>query len=164
MTYNHLLGMIRRKISLIQALLCCGQPNIKQTLILIKVAVKHKISMSSLSERSVMHIFGVRMMVIMTLMMIIIATESSPILSPLSSAASDVLFNDPMENKKQQQQLGGEEIKESYQQQDHQKANFEDDYGVWNPTPRSGGAYASPVPHAEDRQYSTTFSSKIISG
>ena len=110
--------------------------------------------MSSLSERSVVHIFGVTMMVIMTLMMPMIATDQSSPLSPLSSPAS-LLFH-PIENKKQQ--LEGEEREISYelQQELDQKANFQEDYGVWNPTPRSGGAYASPVPHAKVRRYSTS--------
>ncbi|XVF73851.1 hypothetical protein PTKIN_Ptkin13bG0014600 [Pterospermum kingtungense] len=92
--------------------------------------------MSSLSGRSVAHIFGVTVMVTMTLMMSMIAItyhQSSP-LSSLTSAES-LLFHQ-IENEKQSE---GEEKDE--------KANFEEDYGVWNPTPRSGGAYASPVPH-----------------
>ncbi|XP_021285137.1 uncharacterized protein LOC110417224 [Herrania umbratica] len=120
--------------------------------------------MSSLSERSVMHIFGVTGMVIMTLMPMI-ATESSSPSSPLSSSspASDLLFH-PVESKKHQGS-GDKEIREiSYLQQDHrQKVIIEEDYGVWNPTPRpgDGGGRASPVPHAKDSRH---FSSKIISG
>ncbi|XVE56119.1 hypothetical protein DITRI_Ditri03aG0211900 [Diplodiscus trichospermus] len=110
--------------------------------------------MSSLSERSVMHIFGVTTMVIMALMMPMIATDQSSPSSPLSSPAS-LLFH-PVENKNQ---LEGER-ETSYhlllQQEQDQKANFLDDYGVWNPTPRSSGANPSPVPHAKARRFSTS--------
>ncbi|KAG4193682.1 hypothetical protein ERO13_A06G006150v2 [Gossypium hirsutum] len=95
--------------------------------------------MSRLSERSVMHIFIVTMMVIiMTSMITIIATDESSPLSPSSSATS-ISFNE-IKNKELQGKAGIEE---------YEKPNyFVEDYGVWNPTPRSGGAYASPVPHA----------------
>ncbi|XWS25857.1 hypothetical protein CRYUN_Cryun27aG0103100 [Craigia yunnanensis] len=99
-----------------------------------------------------MHIFGVTMMVIMTLTPSMIATESSPLISPLSSTGS-LLFHDPIENKKQ---VGGKEKEIRYQLQQDENANFQEDYGVWNPTPRSGGPYASPVPHAKQMRNSTS--------
>lgn len=88
-----------------------------------------------------MHIFIVTMMVIiMTLMITITATDESSPLSPSSSAtATSISFNE-IKNKELQGRAGVEE---------YDKPNyFVEDYGVWNPTPRSGGAYASPVPHA----------------
>ncbi|XWS24439.1 hypothetical protein CRYUN_Cryun28dG0102200 [Craigia yunnanensis] len=83
------------------------------------------------------------MMVIMTLIMPMIATDQSSPLSSLSSPAS--LFFHPLRTRSS-----------SWKQELDQKAIFQEDYGVWNPTPRSGGAYASPVPHAKVRQHSTS--------
>ncbi|WRX30870.1 zinc finger protein [Theobroma cacao] len=119
--------------------------------------------MSSLSERSVMHIFGVTGMVIMTLMPMI-ATETSSPSSPLSSSspASDLLFH-PVERKKQQGS-GDKEI--SYLQQDHrQKVIIQDqeDYGVWNPTPRSGGGGPIRDPNLQTEASTLPPSEKRIS-
>ncbi|KAE8712609.1 hypothetical protein F3Y22_tig00110239pilonHSYRG00039 [Hibiscus syriacus] len=85
--------------------------------------------MCRLSGRSVMHNFGVTMMVIMTLMIPLIATDESS--SSSSSPESRLL---QIENKKQ---VGGGI--EDYGKVHH----FTDDYGVWDPTPISGGAYPS---------------------
>ncbi|KAL9422927.1 hypothetical protein AB3S75_035085 [Citrus x aurantiifolia] len=81
--------------------------------------------MSSLSERSVGHIIWVFMLVILTLIAVI-ATESSssPLLHPLED------WNEGSEKHYQIEPSFG-------------------DYGTWNPTPRSGGGYSAPVPHAE---------------
>ncbi|KAE8729253.1 hypothetical protein F3Y22_tig00003725pilonHSYRG00249 [Hibiscus syriacus] len=88
--------------------------------------------MSRLSGRSVMHNFGVTMMVIMTLMIPLIATDES-----MSSPASHLL---QIENKKQV----GAGV------EDYEKVHrFADDYGVWDPTPISGGENGSPIPHAQ---------------
>ncbi|XVE69791.1 hypothetical protein DITRI_Ditri10aG0019600 [Diplodiscus trichospermus] len=102
--------------------------------------------MSSLCERPVVRIFGVTMMVIMTLTAPMVATQSSPLLPTLFSSPGSLVFHDPVENKKQ---VEGEEREISNQLQQDEKAK--EDYGVWNPRPRSGGACASPVPHAKDR-------------
>ncbi|KAL4297905.1 hypothetical protein GQ457_12G030890 [Hibiscus cannabinus] len=89
--------------------------------------------MSRLSERSVMHIFGVTMMLIMTLTIPLLAvTHQSSQSSPSSSLSSPTSFS--FHQAENNEQYVGAAV---------------EDYGVWNPTPDLGGAYASPVPHAE---------------
>ncbi|KAK8601320.1 hypothetical protein V6N13_058964 [Hibiscus sabdariffa] len=91
--------------------------------------------MSRLSERSVMHIFGVTMMLIMTLMIPLLAAthESSPSSSSSSSSSSSPTSFSFHQAENNEQYVGA----------------AVEDYGVWDPTPDLGGAYASPVPHAE---------------
>lgn len=100
--------------------------------------------MSSLSERSVVLIFGV-IVIIVTMLMIAITDQTSP-LSPLCSPES-LLFHST-ENKKETDQTG----------------NFQEDYGVWDPTPKSGGAYGSPVPHPKPKVKRYTSLPKSFSG
>ncbi|KAK9190939.1 hypothetical protein WN943_019549 [Citrus x changshan-huyou] len=103
----------------------------------IRMHKTRKISMSSLSERSAGHIICVFMLVILT-SIAVIATESSSSSSPLlpSSPASSPLLH-PLED-------WNEGSEKHYQIE----PSF-GDYGTWNPTPRSGGGYSAPVPHAE---------------
>ncbi|OMO75299.1 hypothetical protein COLO4_26199 [Corchorus olitorius] len=93
------------------------------------------------------------LMAILAMMVVMIENiEPSP-LSPLSSPPRSLLFQ-WIDNRNKKQLKGGdhEEMELSYgaslQQDDNEKA-FQEDYGVWDPTPESGGACASPVPHAE---------------
>lgn len=103
----------------------------------------HSISMSIAIARSVVHIISMIMMFILILI---------PVMAKESSSSSALSPPDLSASLRQK-----EGKKEYYQVQ----LNLEEDYGNWNPTPRSGGDSPAPVPHARCNSHPNLFHSQV---
>ncbi|KAL5847760.1 hypothetical protein ACOSQ3_011284 [Xanthoceras sorbifolium] len=99
--------------------------------------MKYNKSKPTSTERSVVHILCMMLMIISTLITPVIATGSFS--NSLTASPESLPFQGLVEEGWKQ---GGREF---YQVQNA----VEEDYGVWNPAPRYGGGNAAPVPHAD---------------